>query len=85
MAGFASGPVHVVHPFGTPFDDEAGARAMSHFNFTAESTHLGASLQAVAPVLERAKASSSSHSSSGNEPSSPFPLYNPTYHHLLIL
>jgi midasin len=65
VAAFAS-DVHLVHPFGQPFDDEAGARAMGHFTFEAERTLLGTSLQAVAPVFSQAKMSSSGGGTASN-------------------
>lgn len=52
--------VHIVHPFGTPFDDEAGARAFAHFDFSAGRTLLGRSLDAVGPIFADALQASSS-------------------------
>lgn len=57
VVSFAS-DVKVVHPFGKPFDDEAGAQVFSHFDFKSTRTFLGASLAAVKPILANAKSSS---------------------------
>jgi len=68
VVSFAS-EVKVVHPFGKPFDDEAGAQVFSHFDFKSSRTYLGASLAAVKPILANAKSSSIVRtSSSSNSP-----------------
>jgi midasin len=65
IASFAD-QVHVLHKFGTPFTEEAGARVVSQFRFQASSTLLSASLSAVLPVFTDARsATQSSASGSG--------------------
>jgi midasin len=58
--------IQVVHPFGEPFTDEAGSKAISHFNFTADRTLLSQSLEAVTPIFARAKSNISTHGGSNS-------------------
>jgi midasin len=51
--------VQNLHPFGTPFNDEAGAKVVSRFKFEEGRTLLGDSLSAVAPIFEEAASGSS--------------------------
>jgi midasin len=51
--------VRQLHPFGQPFNEEAGARCVSQFLFEQDRTLLGASLSAVAPIFEEAAAGAS--------------------------
>ena len=58
VASFAD-TFKVLHSFGKPFTDEAGAKVFSQFNFTAGSTLLASSLEAVGPIFEAARSNSS--------------------------
>lgn len=62
IASFAD-EVHVLHKFGTPFSEEAGARVVSQFRFQASSTLLSASLSAVLPVFTEARSNTQSSAS----------------------
>ena len=58
--------VNVLHKFGTPFTEEAGARVVSQFKFQASSTLLSASLAAVLPVFTQARSSAQSSAAGAN-------------------
>jgi midasin len=58
--------VNVLHKFGTPFTEEAGARVVSQFKFQASSTLLSASLSAVLPMFTQARSSAQSSASGAN-------------------
>jgi midasin len=47
--------VNIVHPFGKPFDDNAGARVISHFDFNSQRTNLGLGLETIFPLMIDAK------------------------------
>lgn len=51
--------IYVVHPFGQPFTDEAGAKACVQFDFSADRTMLGRALQAVGPIFEESRRTTS--------------------------
>ena len=55
--------VQNLHPFGTPFNDEAGAKAVSKMSFQENNTFMGESLLAVTPIFEEAASSSTSAAS----------------------
>merc|ERR1711998_490019 len=59
VASFAD-QVKILHPFGAPFTDESGAAVVSQLSFEADNTRLGASLQAITPLLEAASQTGSS-------------------------
>jgi midasin len=61
VCAFAEG-VRQLHPFGRPFNEEAGAHVVSQFTFEQDRTLLGASLSAVAPIFSEAASSASSSS-----------------------
>jgi len=61
VCAFAEG-VRQLHPFGRPFNEEAGAHVVSQFTFQQDRTLLGASLSAVAPIFTEAARSTSSSS-----------------------
>ena len=63
VCAFAEG-VRQLHPFGRPFNEEAGARVVSQFSFQQDRTLLGASLSAVAPIFQEAASNTSSSSGS---------------------
>jgi midasin len=52
--------VTTLHNFGEPFSDQSGAKVLSKFNFSATQTRLASALQAVLPIFEEARLSSSS-------------------------
>lgn len=58
--------VNVLHKFGTPFTEEAGARVVSQFKFQASSTLLSASLAAVLPVFTQARTSAQNSAAGTN-------------------
>lgn len=49
----------LLHPFGQPFTDDAGANIHSQFTFHNETTQLAASLESVIPIFQNARSSSS--------------------------
>lgn len=55
--------VSLLHPFGQPLTEDAGAKVMGSFSFTAGRTMLGASLRAVQDVFSAARQSSTGGSS----------------------
>lgn len=59
VCGFAEG-VTQFHDFDQPFNDEAGAKVLSHLDFQEDRTLLASSLAAVTPIFEKSRASSSS-------------------------
>jgi midasin len=63
VASFADN-VRVLHPFGTPFTDECGAKIIGKFSFDAQRTMLADSLERMLPVFGDAKSSASSVGSS---------------------
>lgn len=65
ISSFAT-DVNVLHKFGTPFTEEAGARVVSQFKFQASSTLLSASLAAVLPVFTQARSSAQSSAAGAN-------------------
>jgi midasin len=64
--GVCSFAEHVtcLHHFHQPFNDTAGSRILSQFQFNASQTRLASALQAVLPLFEESKSLSSSSSSS---------------------
>jgi midasin len=58
-----SDKMRILHPFGSPFSDESGAKIISRFKFSANRTMLSLSLQSVVPVFEAARLASASSSS----------------------
>ena len=64
VASFAE-EVEIIHPFGIPFNDEAGASVLSKFEFTAQRTLLGKSLEAVTSIFTSARNNSVGSTQSG--------------------
>ena len=50
-----SNHLELLHSFGTPFDDEAGARVVETLSFRGEGSGLASALQGVMEVFERAR------------------------------
>ncbi len=64
VASFAD-EVEIIHPFGIPFNDEAGANIISKFDFAAHRTLLGKSLEAVTSIFTSARNNSVGGAQSG--------------------
>jgi uncharacterized protein with von Willebrand factor type A (vWA) domain len=58
--------VTCLHGFHQPFNEAAGSRILSQFQFNASQTRLASALQAVLPLFEESKSLSSSSSSSSS-------------------
>jgi midasin (ATPase involved in ribosome maturation) len=54
VASFAE-RIRILHEFGQPFSDSAGADIFGHFHFEAGSTRLANSLESTVPVFEQAR------------------------------
>jgi hypothetical protein len=52
---FTMDEVEIIHPFGIPFNDEAGANIISKYDFAAHRTLLGKSLEAVTSIFTSAR------------------------------